>query len=131
MDYRYLSIFRKEDRILYWTNNNVNLCRIKFCESCKIFRPLNAAHCNICNNCVAKFDHHCKWLGTCVGRGNYGIFLWLVICLCLSAKFAIVTSAWHIAIKVNELGTFYSAISTGTGGFAFYLIIHSSIVSQL
>ena len=60
---------------------------MKYCETCAIFRPSHAAHCNDCNNCVAGFDHHCVWMGTCVGRRNYPHFLWLVISCIMSAIF--------------------------------------------
>jgi hypothetical protein len=46
-----------------------------WCEICQAHQPPDAAHCPDCNVCIRGFDHHCVWMGVCVGRGNFKQFL--------------------------------------------------------
>eukprot|EP00053_Salpingoeca_punica_P004999 m.52131 g.52131 ORF g.52131 m.52131 type:complete len:300 (-) comp13044_c0_seq1:232-1131(-) len=55
------------------TINGVQM-RLKRCTTCNIVRPPRCSHCSTCDNCVDGFDHHCPWMGNCVGSGNYRFF---------------------------------------------------------
>lgn len=49
---------------------------MRYCRICNLYRPpTRTVHCYTCDNCVFGFDHHCIWLGTCIGGGNYTRFL--------------------------------------------------------
>ena len=65
---------------------------IKFCESCHIFRPPRTLHCNVCDSCIRGFDHHCLWLGTCIGERNYIQFQIFVALLNIAVPLALKVS---------------------------------------
>lgn len=38
---------------------NGQIVQVKFCFTCKIFRPPRSSHCKICDNCVGKQIKRC------------------------------------------------------------------------
>lgn len=51
-----------------------------FCQICESYIPpgSNTVHCKFCNVCVTGFDHHCAWIGKCVGKNNLFSFYFLL-----------------------------------------------------
>ena len=72
----------------------------KICQTCYIIRPLRSTHCNICDNCVVRFDHHCPWIGSCVGVRNYPYFFIYLCTLNLLQIFTGIVSIVDIIIKL-------------------------------
>ncbi|KAI5186832.1 hypothetical protein NEHOM01_1733 [Nematocida homosporus] len=69
-----------------------------FCTSCGIFRPEHAFHCRDCRRCIARMDHHCPWIGNCIGEKNYPDFMALLGCETLQGVYAIflrLRYGWH------------------------------------
>ena len=60
---------------------NQNIDINNYCPRCNIYinNGKNIKHCYICNYCIEGFDHHCIWMGKCLGKNNKNIFLLLLI----------------------------------------------------
>eukprot|EP00955_Chlamydomonas_euryale_P108646 365864-Chlamydomonas_euryale.AAC.1 len=45
---------------------------IRYNDTCHFYQPPRAHHCSINDNCIERFDHHCPWVGTTIGKVRMG-----------------------------------------------------------
>lgn len=102
-----------------------------FCRHCKEDQLLRMKHCRDCNKCVATFDHHCLWIGNCVGEKNRPFFY---LTLALHTVEIVETFIVLIGqmVKAGEWLpsqiAFLSAIGTLGMGVGLLLIVHSYLM---
>ena len=58
-----------EDQVLPSLETNHRTCQI-----CQVVQPRGCQHCHFCQVCILGRDHHCPWMGKCIGRKNLCAF---------------------------------------------------------
>jgi len=91
------------------TFENKKRIKQKWCYTCHLWRPPQASHCQYCDRCMYRFDHHCGVVGNCIAFANHRFFAsflftanlcWVLsivlsICQLLRLRFLKDPSAWN------------------------------------
>ncbi|CAI2295983.1 unnamed protein product [Caenorhabditis sp. 36 PRJEB53466] len=95
--------------------------KMKYCTTCRLYRPPRCSHCAICDNCVLMFDHHCPWVGNCIGLRNYAYFYRFVFCLSILIVYLFACSITHISLLAQNMP--FGDVMRKTPGSAVVIII--------
>ncbi|CCW66133.1 unnamed protein product [Phytomonas sp. Hart1] len=106
-------------------NSNLNLCPV-----CARYKPPRAHHCSHCNCCVLKYDHHCPWLGQCVGFFNYKNYLLLLLYSLLSTAWILMLLTTAIVLYVLDKYQPSTRANTLPPGESMLGGVHSGQLSQ-
>jgi palmitoyltransferase ZDHHC9/14/18 len=87
---------------------NARLTKIKFCNTCDIYRPPRTIQCGTCGCCIERLDHHCPWVGTCIGKRNYKYFILFMWSVFIMSIYSIVLCSIHINDNSLNINSIYS-----------------------
>ena len=74
-----------------------------FCPYCLVKKTYRSMHCLVCQKCIYDFDHHCFWVGNCVGKNNYSLFFVFLIYILLNTLFNVILTIYYLTTEmINE-----------------------------
>eukprot|EP00928_Gymnodinium_smaydae_P008378 TRINITY_DN13053_c0_g1_i1.p1 TRINITY_DN13053_c0_g1~~TRINITY_DN13053_c0_g1_i1.p1 ORF type:complete len:452 (-),score=64.50 TRINITY_DN13053_c0_g1_i1:368-1723(-) len=105
----------------FWTGlmSDPRLAHLKYCGTCRVRRPPRCSHCKFCDNCVMEFDHHCFWVGNCIGARNHSAFLLFLLAAGVSLGLASVVASAVLALDSARWCPRMRALVTFSAGALF------------
>ena len=95
------------------------------CMYCKTIVTEDCKHCRACDKCIVGFDHHCMWLGACVGVKTYRLFFVFTVTTLFLMTYQAAIGWYLFAASVMDKDLFEHKVRR------FHLVINNAIVYQV
>lgn len=74
----------------------------KKCPTCMIIKTPRVFHCDSCNVCVSVHDHHCPWIGGCIGQRNHKYFYVYIVVTWIASTFLLVLNSTFLGKHIQK-----------------------------
>lgn len=71
------------------------------CPVCECLQPPRSWHCDTCNICILKRDHHCTFFASCVGYFNHRYFILFTMYVFVGMVYAFYYNVKFLALRLN------------------------------
>ena len=72
-----------------------------YCPKCLIKMDFRTKHCVICEKCVEDFDHHCFWVGNCIGKKNFSLFFDFLVYVIFNTLFNFLITTYYVLTEMS------------------------------
>jgi palmitoyltransferase ZDHHC9/14/18 len=101
---------------------------MKYCSTCRIWRPPRTFHCAKCDRCIDLHDHHCVYLNICIGRRNHRYFIAFIVSSAVGCYYMAACCFYHL-FKFWEGSSLSFAASARHTPVSFLLAIYGIFAS--
>ncbi|KAG8423567.1 palmitoyltransferase swf1 [Metarhizium acridum] len=93
------------------------------CKTCGFLKPPRSKHCSLCKRCIAKADHHCIFINSCVGYGNQHWFILLLLSTAILCTYGGLLGGSLLSSSIKQHFVDWSPWSPLQQGWGMYVVI--------
>lgn len=101
---------------------------LSYCNTCQIVRPPRSFHCRECNVCIEVHDHHCPWVGSCIGRRNTRYFVLFLLNASLLCSVTCIICIVSFLKNRNVLFSGDFLAGNSDKGMSFYITLFTFVL---
>lgn len=75
-----------------------------YCDRCMMYRPENSWHCEACNACIVRRDHHCFFFSRCIGLYNQRYYVSYLGYIMISMAYSAYYNYFFVSLKFEDSG---------------------------